>query len=52
MKVILLGTMQLCSNNIHVNDKPKSMVPDPTDNQNALGLSRMGTDEEMLKIPL
>lgn len=46
----LLCTMQMCDNDIHVNDEPKHMVPTPMDNHHAIVIPLM--DDEPLTIPL
>jgi len=51
MRVNLLSPMQLRDNGIRVNDEPKHMVPNPTDEVHAITIS-LGNADEKLIIPL
>lgn len=54
LKANLLSTMQMRDNDLCVNDEPKSMVPTPTDDHNAITLPITDPDDDNdpLRIPL
>jgi hypothetical protein len=48
----LLSPMQLRDNDIRVNDEPKFMVPNPTDDHNAIVVPPQEGEDEPFRIPL
>ena len=54
MKTILLSTMQMRDNDLRVNDEPKFMVPNPTEDHNAITIPHNEDIDngEPLRIPL
>ena len=52
MKVNLLGTMQVRDNDVKVNDEPKSMVANPTEDHHCIVFPQLDNNFEPLRIPL
>jgi hypothetical protein len=52
MKMNLLGVMQMRDNDIRVNDEPKHMVENPTEDHHCIVISKLEDDIEPLCIPL
>lgn len=52
MRVNLLGTMQLRDNDVKINEEPKHMATDPTDDHHSISVPPTTQDDVPLRIPL
>ena len=52
MKANLLSPMQLRDNDLRVNDEPKFMVPNPTEDHHAIYIPEVKGESPALRIPL